>query len=297
MSNVSAIGERFSWRQGEASATVSYPEAAVGHGGTAYFSLGYKIYLYTVSEDMWTALEPCSCQNFGLAVLGNRITTIGGRHGVTTTKALQSLFGISSKMSWEELYPPMSTERIRPAVVTAQTHLVVAGGAMNVSFTLSTASVEVLNLHSLQWASASSSPKVLPCPNMTLCDEFLYLSRQNVVFSCSVEELVESSKTNNSGSVWTRLPDTPTYNTTLATLRGSVLAIGGSDKCVGGTPTGAIHCYDSSTNSWSVIGEMPTPRYGTLVADLPSNELVVAGGQSRGHYPSQCRVTEIASLC
>ena len=54
-----------------------------------------------------------------------------------------------------------------------------------------------------------------------------------------------------------------------------MLAIGGYDD---GNPTGAIHCYDVTTNSWCVIGEMPTPRCQVLTAVLPCNELVVVGG-------------------
>ena len=55
-----------------------------------------------------------------------------------------------------------------------------------------------------------------------------------------------------------------------------MLSIGGSDAK--GNPTGAIHCYDVATNSWSVICEIPTPRYQVLTAVLSSNELVVVGG-------------------
>ena len=70
---------------------------------------------------------------------------------------------------------------------------------------------------------------------MTLCGGYLYLSQDNTIFSCSVEELLKSCKpasTNSSdgGSVWTTLTDIPVpYGATLATLRGHVLAIGGSD--------------------------------------------------------------------
>ena len=55
-----------------------------------------------------------------------------------------------------------------------------------------------------------------------------------------------------------------------------MLAIGGEND--DWNPTGAIHCYDVATNSWSVISEMPTPRQRVLNAVLPSNELMVVGG-------------------
>ena len=76
-------------------------------------------------------------------------------------------------------------------------------------------------------------------------------------------------------------------------MKGKILAIGGSaNKKFGGTPTGAIHYYDRSTNSWSAIGEMPTPRSHTLVAVLPSNELIAVGGVDRTGM--LCNITEIA---
>ena len=80
--------------------------------------------------------------------------------------------------------------------------------------------------------------------------------------------------------MWTRLADIPiTYRASLATLRGHVLAIGGSDGAIfDSNTTGAIHCYHTTTNSWSIIGEMPTPRSFALAAVLPSNELIVVSG-------------------
>ena len=89
-----------------------------------------------------------------------------------------------------------------------------------------------------------------------------------------MEDLLNSS---DCGFEWTRLASIPTLEgSSLATLRGRVLAIGGYNDYSG--RTGAIHCYDVATNSWSVISEMPTPRYQVLTAVLPSNELVVVGG-------------------
>ena len=117
----------------------------------------------------------------------------------------------------------------------------------------------------------------------------MYLSERSKIFSCSVEELLKSRKpasTNSSGCVWTKLADIPVPY--WASLRGQVLAIGGSDQRSGGTPTGAIHQYNRSTNLWSVIGEIPTPRAHPLVAVLPSHELIVVGG-------FDCNVTEITS--
>ena len=126
---------------------------------------------------------------------------------------------------------------------------------------------------------------------MTICGECLYLADdESNVFSCSVKNLLKSTNSSDGagGYVWIRLASIPTLDgSSLATLRGRVLAIGGQND--DWNPTGAIHCYDVATNSWSVMGEMPTPRYQVLTAVLPSNELVVVGGSG------SCCTTEIGS--
>ena len=272
---------KLTWRRGTPAPVRGMSDAAVVHGNTAYFSEGYSVYSYTLSQDKWTQLKQCEYEAFSMAVVNNQLTTIGGLSGGTATNTLLCLSRSSSEMKWEELLPPMPTARIYSAAVTTPTHLIVAGGKTV---------VETLDTNTLQWSSVSSSPEALGRPNMTLCNGQLYLSRHSKIFSCSVEELLKSRKpasTNSSGSVWTKLTDIPVpYSASLTTLRRQVLAIGGSNQ--NGTPTRAIHQYNRSTNSWSVIGEMPTPRDWSLVAVLPSHELIVVGGYL-------CSVTEIAS--
>ena len=285
-------------------ALVEMSGATMVHGNTAYFSMGSRVYSYTLSQDKWTRLKQCKYRNFSMAVVNNQLTTIGGQRGYggTATNTLLCLLRSSSEMKWEELFPPMPTSRRWSAAVTTPTHLIVAGGEtkgreykgrgglFEDSF-CALSVVEALNTNTRQWSSVSSSPKALRAPNMTLCNGQLYLSQDSKIFSCSVEELLKSHKpasTNSSGSVWIKLTDIPVrFYASLTTLRGQVLAIGG-DHRYGGRPTGAIHQYNRSTNSWSVIGEMPTPRACPLVAVLPSHELIVVGG-------SGCAVTEIAS--
>ena len=262
------------------------------HGNKAYFSQGNNVYSYTLSQDKWTELKQCKYEYFSMAVINNQLTTIGGyNYEDDATNALFCLSRSSSEMKWEELLPPMPTPRIWSATVTTPTHLIVAGGRTGGGlFSDALSVVETLDTNTLQWSSVSGSPEALEVPNMTLCNGQLYLSEHSNIFSCSMEELLKSCRPSSDGdSVWTELEDIPVpYWASLTTLRGQVLAIGGSDQKRGGTPTGAIHQYNRSSNSWSVIGEMPTPRACPQVAVLPSHELIVVGG-------FKCDVTEIAS--
>ena len=281
---VSTDPVKLTWRRGTPA-----PEwmcgAAVVHGNTAYFSQGYNV--YALSQDKWTELKQCTYKYFSMAVINNQLTTIGGTCDLIIPT--NTLLCLSSEMMWEELLPPMPTPRIWSAAVTTPTHLIVAGGKTKLCGDALSV-VETLDTNTLQWSSVSSSPKSLGYPNMTLCNGQLYLSEHSKFFSCSVEELIKSRRfVFNWSSVWAKLEDIPVpYWARLTTVRGQVLAIGGSDRQNGGTPTGAIHHYNRSTNSWSVIKEMPTPRARPLVAVLPSHELIVVGGVG-------CTITEIAT--
>ena len=258
--------------------------AAAVHGSTAYFCSGHNVYSYTVHENKWTELPQCKYECFAMAVINNALTTVGGwDHQMANTNTLLSLHG----SSWKEVLPPMPTKRRYSAAANTPTHLVVAGGQQSLLGD-GIATVEVLNTKTLQWSTASSLPKAAAFSRMTTCGGCLYLADcDSNVFSCSVEDLLKST---NSSFEWTRLASIPVKASTLATLRGHVLAIGGRD---GGNPTGAIHCYDVATNWWSVISKMPTPRVGVLIAVLPSNKLVVVGGSTKPFFYST--ITEIGS--
>ena len=258
----------------------------VVHGNTAYIpGVDNNVYCYTLASDEWTKLLPSEYEHFGMAVVNGKVTTIGGSCRGKSTNILLCLEDQGTK--WRELLPPMPTARVMPATVTTPTHLIVAGGQKMNGRSLS--SIEILDTNTLQWSSASSSPEALGCPHMSLCGEHLYLSGHNTIFSCSVEELLKSCKPASTlQSLWRKLADIPVrYHASLTTLRGQVLAIGGEDRS-DDTPTGAIHHYNRSTNSWSVIGEIPTPRSRILVAVLPSDKLIAVGG-----YKSKC--VEIAT--
>ena len=220
------------WRRGrEAPQKMSAVGASVVHGNTAYFSRDNNVYSYTLAKDEWTTLPPCDYKWFSMAVVNDKVTTIGGRSGFRATNTLLCLE--DQETQWREVLPPMQTARTRPAAVTTPTHLIVAGGETIRGSALSI--VGILDTNTLQWSSAISSPEAVGCPHMTLCGEHLYLSKNNTIFSCSVEELLKcckpaSTKRSDSDSVWNKLADIPVqYYTSLTTLKGQILAIGGSE--------------------------------------------------------------------
>ena len=215
-------------------------------------------------------------------VLIGTLTSIGGYLDGKPTNTLYSLVG----KSWDEVFPPMATERVHPAVVNITTHLVVAGGRQDCQES-ALATVEILNINNFQWYSAGSLP--VCHPEMTICNGYFYCSEGNSIYSCVDEDLLQSRS-----DAWKRLASIPVpNNSSLAVMSGHVMVVGGTDDPLGDNPTGVIHCYDASTDSWNVIGEMPTPRSSVLTAVLPTNELVVVGGHLQlGH---SCSIVNIGS--
>ena len=201
--------------------------AAVVHGKAAYFSQGRNVYSYTLARDEWTELQKCGYERFALAVINNKVTTIGGWSDDIAINTLTSwhgggLFGWGTV--WRELFPPMPTARVKPATVTTSTHLIVAGGMTRLcGGALSI--TEIFDTNTLQWSSARCTPKALKYPCMSLCGEHLYLSQHNTVFSCSIEEILKSCKpattsSSDGGGVWSKLENIPvsSYWTVLTTL-------------------------------------------------------------------------------
>ena len=245
---------------------------------------------YTNSE--WSELPKCPNHNFNLAVVNGRLTAIGGQTpNNEVTNSLLSFFPTNEK--WAVWFPPMPTKRWLTAVVCSATSLVVAGGEGETFKKLST--VEVMDLETLKWSTASSLPHPLyQAHSTTLCGDQVYLlggfdhqkKKLKSVFTCSLSSLLQSCRGQLSArirglfaiksDVWNKLPDTQFYFSASIQLHGQLLAIGGEDSDK--SHTNAVHLYNTTTNSWEVISHMATPRCQCSVAVLPNNELVVVGG-------------------
>jgi len=109
---------------------------------------------------------------------------------------------------------------------------------------------------------------------------------------CSLPELcsqsVNKSAATNTSARWQRLPDTPLGATTAIALSGSLLTVGGRHDTTAST---AIHLYHPETNTWTEVGNLPTPRYYCSATVLASGELLVSGG-----YDQQGNFTTLVDI-
>ena len=281
------------WTKGEPApeAMGALTGVAIVHENTAYFSRYYSIYTYQLSDNKWSKLVSSQYQSFALAVIDNRLTTMGGiNKDKKRTNNLFSLIGSRSGKKWKVFYPSMPTPRVGAVAIVTPTHLIVAGGRNRAELR----TIEVMDRRTFQWISTNTLPEPIGYPQLTLCNGgYLNICKHQVLYSCSVEDFLHSCQqpttAANADSLWTKLAPVPIYTGfSLISLGARILAIGGQDKV--DNSQGTIYCYDRATDTWSVIGEIPTPRVDALTAVLPGNELVVVGGWSEvGIY----NITEI----
>ena len=158
-----------------------------------------------------------------------------------------------------------------------------AGGTVGLSSADRLNTVEVMDNKSLVWSTVASLPHPYTDATMTICGDQVYKlggcddkGLTKSVLTCSLIELLQSSSSSSSLSIWHRVADAPACHFTCAAVNGELLAVGGRDE--DNEPSSAIHKYNPTTNSWDLISNMPTARWRSLVVVLPTNEMMVIGG-------------------
>jgi hypothetical protein len=270
------------WRDGGKAPLKIFRGAAVVDGDMAYFMSWFgDVYSCNIPSysKKWSRLSTCPYKYSSLAVINGQLTAIGGCKQLvnkdTYTNKLLSLPG------YKEVFPPMPTKRRSTTAVTSKEHLIVAGGAIGAD---SINIVEVMSTKTLVWSTVASLPHPYSDASVTICGDQLYMlggfddkgDKTKSVLTCSLTKLLQSS---SSSSIWYRVADTPAYHSTCAAVNGELLAVGGHDKYY--KPSSTIHMYNPATNSWDPISNMPTARWLSLVAVLPTNEMMVVGGHDR----------------
>ena len=261
-----------------------YRGAAVSHGNVAYFnSDSYTaVYCYESQRQLWQQLPDCPSKDSALVMADNKLTTIGGLDQYGPTNSLASLTGEGKDSKWVELFPRMPTARSGLAAVCRGRNVIAAGGYGDGGRRVNT--VEILDTELRQWSSAASLPHPMSSASITVCEDLLYLlggvdqnGRTLSVLTSSITDLLhQQQETANQPELWRRAADSPYYYSTAVSVGGQLLAIGGRDEH--GKDTSAVVAYDATSDSWQDMGHMATPRYLTLVAVLPSNQLIAAGG-------------------
>ena len=250
-----------------------------------------KIYvckLTSTHSQCWSKLPDNTYFNPSLAIVGNVLVSVGGQGMFECTNSILSLTrrGLGGK----RVFPNMPTARCDSVSVTTGNYLIVAGGYNGRRY-LDT--VEVMEVPSEQWVTACSLPRPFGQMSATICGDVLYLGggyddsgdSTKSLLSCSVFELVSSRPGTSGGDsgeereereIWRESSDLPLTVTSLVTLGGRVLAVGGSENSE--IDSADVYSLESETRSWRLISHLVNARSQCLAAVVPGARVVVVGG-------------------
>ena len=282
---------KLKWKGEKKAPEKMYRGSTAVDGNTVYIipTGSFKIYSCQItSQDLhWSTVPDTEYYNPSLAVIDGILTTVGGYRDSEWTNSLLSLTGRGGRRQWSQIFPAMPTPRDETLSVTTQQTLIVAGGmAKGENLNI----VEVMNIPTKQWTTASHLPHPFGATSGTILGDQLYLAGGFVGYcepsksalTCSVTDLLSPpslaaglrtlSLADKTG-VWRHVRDLPVIQSTLITLGGHLLAIGGENK-----ETADVHCYDTHTDSWQVVSKMKNKRRLCLAAVLPEDCLLVVGG-------------------
>ena len=284
---------KLEWKDGPRAPFRTYGESVAVNGGIVYcHANSNKVLMFNSVTGQWTVLPECPKKYSSIAIVNGQLTAIGGsRRSFTATKTLLSLQHNQldiSQQKWTEQFPPMTDYHNSPAVATTNTSLIVAGGW---GLDQQKAPVEVMDTQTFHWSTVASLPHPLSQATATICGSRLYLGggysdgTTKSVLMCEVSDLLQSkpsslatrSGLSRSRQVWKEVTELPVVCSSLVTLQGQLLAVGGLDYA---TTTSEVRQYDVTTNSWNVISEMKVKRQRCFTARLPNDRVMVYGGDT-----------------
>ena len=88
---------------------------------------------------------------------------------------------------------------------------------------------------------------------------------------------VQQNRTTASIDLWNRIADLPVTQSTCVQFKSRLLAISGK-SLNDPKPVSEIYVYCPFTNSWEVIGHIPSGRFTCFAAVLSDNQLMIVGG-------------------
>jgi serine/threonine protein kinase len=242
----------------------------------AYFMPGdsRSVYRYEWSTEKWEKLPPCPYYDPTLVIIDGALTAVGGYDkGFFSDTPTKKLFTLRQKR-WVEELPPMKTARSNAAVVSASNgeYVLVIGGYDDDRWTTT---VELFQVKSRRWYTLSDVPNDLSSISATVCGNRVHvMGYSGDGYSCSLRDLSSTPTIS-----WDPLPYLPVTRSTIATLSGQLVIVGGFQ-------------YDSSVNSiyqlvdeeWVKIGTMSGDRRMCFVFNPSPDKMMIVGGW-RGSGP------------
>ncbi len=259
---------------------------------------------YHPGEDKWATLPPAHVKLFGVGQISGQLVLVGGEIKLTGDITRMVNVFVNETQQWKRSIPPMATARRAPAVVSHATVLVVCGGVDHSRTILQT--VELYSSETSQWYQCPPLPFPRHWMSSVAIGDTLFLAggfsshttdtARKSIFSVSLATLIDRTLHHSSDSpslegLWTNLKDFPYFLSTAASIGGCLLVLGGLAKSLSNaSPIASVQTYLPNSSTWCPVGELPLPLYRTTAVLLPTGELLVIGGRSRGYKSKTRRV-------
>ena len=268
--------------------TLLEPNCSAVVGNAVYFSWSRIVRVFNFLNKTWKELPKHPLDDFALVTVGKELTTVGGSTNWFGDDRDSNKLYAFVEGKWVAKYPPMTTKRSECASLYTDNTIIVAGG-INSTKRLALTTVEILNIYNKHWSSVSSLPFTTSWPSMTICGECVYVhADREVVAKCSLLTLILSIPTSDD---WESISALPVKCSTLVTIKGHLLAVGGVSTR--GEPTKDVLQYNPTRDSWQVVSQTLIARSRTecSTALLPGNKLMVIGTRN---YPPKEHPYELA---
>ena len=252
-----------------------------------------KVFIYDPYTGSVKSLQT-KVKFFSLAVLNNKLTTVGGLDNQVASDKIYSWDVTTAQ--WNESCPPMLTARRSTTSITFGDYLIVIGGVS--SDTVYTV-VEVLDIPNQKWYTGTSLPECMYNVQAVVVGNNLYLlgGLSSSVLYCSLPTLIMGavSMQHNLSQLWKKLASLP-YRCSATTLLGRhLLAIGGHDE-EATNMTDLIYSYSPERNHWERAGTLKNGRRNCAAVKMLDERVFVIGGADSPAYDDYCESVEVVCL-
>ena len=258
-----------------------YSANSVWHNGRLHVGGGWALgagarwgaRLYSYSES-WSIMDTPT-YHYGLTIYDDHLTLVGGMeypsHIVTNKIWLLQSLGEDGREEWkEDAIPPMPSKRHGVSAVGYDKLLLVAGGEDKNYQDMKT--VELYQLG--QWRPTTPLPRPCSFMSSTVMGSHIVfaggLGQGREVYCCSMD-------TKSMTLQWERLADAPLENSSIITLNGFLLAIGGHTVS---SQSAAMFGFSVHTRSWHHFFDLPLPLSSTSTAVIPTGQIVAVGRET-----------------
>ena len=268
------------------------------------------VYRYSLADNTWGALPITPCHTFGLTVVDDMVTLVGGVNIITSQPSNQLLSfrgDVGVKGMWCTMLPSMPTARSCCTVIKAKGHVFVTGGVVLESRSYAKV-VEVYNVHSKTWYStpAMSLPLDLAfmCGNASA--DRLYLSgglsssgAVTQVYSCSIDALIAAAKADADAaapSVWEVIANTPYVRSGNCVLQDHFLVFCGILEGERDETQNGVFALNKDTKEWTRLGDAPSRRSSVSAVVTGSSRVMIVGGYTQPHNWTNSIVRDVVEV-